>query len=75
MGGWIGEMVESNKIGFSVENDNPQAIVSAVDKLINMDKKQLEKMGQNARKLAVEKFDSNVMPGKLEKIFEKVIKS
>ena len=75
MGGWIGEMVESNKIGFSVVNDNSQAIANAVLQLTNMDKKQLEKMGQNARKLAAEKFDSNVMAGKLEKIFEKVIKS
>jgi len=74
MGGWIGEMVESNKIGFSLENDNAQAIVIAVNKLINMDKKQLEEMGQNARKLAVEKFDSNVMAGKLEMIFERAIK-
>lgn len=74
MGGWIGEMVESNKIGFSVENDNPQVIVNAVNKLINMDKKQIEEMGQNARKLAVEKFDSNVMANKLEMIFKKVIK-
>jgi len=74
MGGWIGEMVESNKIGFSVENDNPQAIVKAVLQLINMDKKQLEEMGQNARKLAVEKFDSNAMAGKLEMIFERAIK-
>jgi glycosyltransferase involved in cell wall biosynthesis len=74
MGGWIGEMVESKKIGFSVENDNPQAIVSVVDKLINMDKKQLEEMGQNARKLAVEKFDSNAMASKLEMIFKRAIK-
>ncbi len=74
MGGWIGEMVESNKIGFSVENDNPQAIVDAVNKLINMDKKQIEEMGQNARKLAVEKFDSNAMASKLEMIFKRAIK-
>jgi len=74
MRGWIGEMVESNKIGFSVENDNPQAIVDAVNKLINMDKKQIEEMGQNARKLAVEKFDSNAMASKLEMIFKRAIK-
>jgi len=74
MGGWIGEMVESNKIGFSVVNDNPQVIVKAVDKLINMDKKRLEEMGHNARKLAVEKFDSNAMASKLEMIFKRAIK-
>jgi len=74
MGGWIGELVKNYKIGFSLENDNPKAIVNSVDKLINMDKKQLEEMEKNARKLAVEKFDSNIMAGKLEMIFEKVIK-
>ena len=31
-------------------------------------------MGQNARKLAVEKFDSNAMASKLEMIFERAIK-
>jgi len=74
MGGWIGKLVKNYKIGFSVENDNPQAIVSVVDKLINMDKKQLEEIGQNARKLAVEKFDSNAMANKLEMIFKRAIK-
>lgn len=75
MSGWIGELVENNKIGFSLENDNPQAIVEAIEKLINMNKNQLEEMGKNARKLAVEKFNSGDMTDKLEMIFKKAIKS
>ena len=31
MGVWIGELVENYKIGFSLENDNSQAIVKAVE--------------------------------------------
>jgi glycosyltransferase involved in cell wall biosynthesis len=74
MGGWIGELVENYKIGFSLENDNPQAIVETVEILTNMNKNQLEEMGKNARKLAVEKFDSNDTIDKLEMIFKKAIK-
>jgi len=75
MGGWIGKLVENYKIGFSLENDNPQAIVEAVEKLINMNKNQLEEMEQNAHELAVEKFNSDDMTDKLEMIFKKAIKS
>ncbi len=75
MGGWIGKLVENYKIGFSLENDNPQAIVEAVEKLTSMNKNQLEEMGENARKLAVEKFNIDDMTDKLEMIFKKAIKS
>ena len=75
MGGWIGKLVENYKIGFSLENDNPQAIVETVEKLTSMNKNQLEEMGQNARKLAEEKFNQKDMTDTLETIFKKVIKS
>ena len=75
MGGWIGKLVENYKIGFSLENDNPQAIVETVKKLTSMNRKQLEEMEQNARKLAEEKFNSNNMTDKLEMIFKKATKS
>lgn len=75
MGGWIGKLVENYKIGFSLENDNPQAIVETVEILTNMNKNKLEEIGKNARKLAVEKFNSDNMTDKLEMIFGKAIKS
>ena len=75
MGGWIGELVENYKIGFSLENDNPQAIVETVEELTSMNKNQLEEMGQNARKLAEEKFNREDMVEKLEMIFKEAIKS
>ena len=75
MGGWIGNLVENYKIGFSLENDNPQAIIEAVEKLTSMNKNQLEEIGENARKLAIEKFDRDDMIDKLEMIFKKAIKS
>jgi len=75
MGGWIGELVENYKIGFSIENDNPQAIVETVDELTSMNKNQLEEMAQNARKLAEKKFNREDMVNKLEMIFKMSIKS
>lgn len=75
MGGWIGKLVENYKIGFSLENDNSQAIVEAIEILTNMNKSQLEEMGQNSRKLAVEKFNSDDMTDKLEMIFKRATKS
>ena len=74
MGGWIGKLVENYKIGFSLENDNTQAFIETVEILTNMNKNQLEEMGKNARKLAVEKFNSDDMTDKLEMIFKKAIK-
>jgi glycosyltransferase involved in cell wall biosynthesis len=75
MGGWIGSLVENYKIGFSLENDNPRAIIEAVEKLTSMNKNQLEEIGKNARKLAEEKFNREEMVEKLEMIFKKVTKS
>ena len=74
MGGWIGKLVENYKIGFSLENDNSKAIVETAEMLTNMNKNQLEEMGKNARKLAIEKFNSDDMIDKLEMIFKKAIK-
>ena len=75
MGGWIGNLVENYKIGFSLENDNPQAIIEAVEKLTSMNKNQLEEIGENARKLAAEKFNREDMVEKLEMVFKKATKS
>jgi len=75
MGGWIGKLVENYKIGFSLVKDNSQAIVETVEILTNMNKNQLEEMGKNARKLALEKFNSDDMTNKLEMIFKRATKS
>ena len=75
MGGWIGNLVENYKIGFSLENDNPQALIEAVEKLTSMNKNQLEEIGENARELAVEKFNRDDMTDKLEMVFKKATKS
>ena len=75
MGGWIGNLVENYKIGFSLENNNPQAIIEAVEKLTSMNKNQLEEIGENARKLAAEKFNREDMVEKLEMVFKKATKS
>lgn len=73
MGGWIGGLIETYNIGFSVEPNNAQALVEAIIKLLHMSKNQIENMGQNARNLAKEKFNSDDMTDRLEKIFQKII--
>lgn len=75
MDGWIGELIETHNIGFSVDPNNSQALVEAIVKLLHMSKNKIEKMGQNARDLAMEKFNSDNMTDKLEMIFKEATKS
>lgn len=72
MGGWIGKLVENYKIGFSIESDDIQSLVEVTKKLSHMSQDDIESMGQNARKLAEEKFNREDMVEKLEKIFQEV---
>ena len=75
MAGWISELVENYKIGFSIESDDVQSLVEVTIKLSHMSQDEIESMGQNARKLAEEKFNREEMVEKLETIFKKAIKS
>ena len=75
MDGWIGELIETYNIGFSVDPNNSQALVEAIVKLLHMSKNKFKKMGQNARDLAMEKFNSDNMTDKLEMIFKEATKS
>tara|TARA_Y100000816_G_scaffold52638_1_gene33798 strand:+ start:201 stop:1403 length:1203 start_codon:yes stop_codon:yes gene_type:complete len=56
--GWLAEMISENKCGIAVKPRAPNAFAEA---LITMkeDKKSLAQMGQNAKKLAVSKFNRN----------------
>tara|TARA_Y100001958_G_C21239171_1_gene566386 strand:- start:1456 stop:2658 length:1203 start_codon:yes stop_codon:yes gene_type:complete len=56
--GWLAEMISENKCGIAVKPRAPYAFAEA---LITMkkDKKSLIQMGQNAKKLAVSKFNRN----------------
>lgn len=73
MDGWIGKLIEKYNIGFSIDPDNDNALMNAVNKMINMDKNKIIEMEINARKLAEEKFNSDNMVLQLANIFEKVV--
>ncbi|KAB2953756.1 glycosyltransferase family 4 protein [Heliorestis acidaminivorans] len=73
MGGWVGNLVEKNKIGYSVEKENPQALADAIESIVNLDVENRKAMGNNARKLAESQFSRDDMADKLEKIFQKVV--
>ena len=73
MDGWIGELIEKYKIGFSLNADDEDSLMDTIKELIDMDKKKIEEMGLIARKLALEEFDSDKMALQLEKIFKDVV--
>ncbi len=54
--GWLAEMIEDNKCGYSVEPENPKLFVDALEDAFN-NKDKVESMGVNARALAERDFD------------------
>jgi len=73
MDGWIGNIIEKYNIGFSIDPNDDNALMDAVIKIVKMDKNKVKDMELNARKLAIEKFDSDKMVLQLENIFKKVL--
>jgi len=54
--GWLAEMIEDNKCGYSVKPENPKLFVDALEDAFN-NKDKIESMGINARALAERDFD------------------
>jgi len=54
--GWLAEMIEDNKCGYSVKPENPKLFVDALEDAFN-NKDKIESMGENARALAERDFD------------------
>jgi len=54
--GWLAEMIENNKCGYSVTPEDPKLFVDALEDAFN-NKDKLESMGTNARALAERDFD------------------
>jgi len=54
--GWLAEMIEDNKCGYSVVPENPKLFVDALEDAFN-NKDKIESMGVNARVLAERDFD------------------
>jgi len=73
MDGWIGDLIEKYNIGFSIDQDDENALMNAVVEILKMNKNKIKDMEINARKLAVEKFNSEDMVLKLQNIFKKAL--
>ena len=56
--GWLAEMNTKNECGMAIPPRSPEAFAEALIKL-KRDRKLLTQMGQNAKELAVSKFDRN----------------
>lgn len=56
--GWLAELITDYNCGLAIEPENPEAFSEALIKM-KCDKESLVEMGQNAKKLAINKFDRN----------------
>ena len=58
--GWLSELITEYNCGLAVEPENPRAFSEALIKM-KYNEESLVEMGQNAKKLAISKFDRNKM--------------
>ncbi len=58
--GWLAGMIEQHHCGFAIEPDNPQAFADALESAAD-NRQQLKQMGQNARLLAEQAFDREIL--------------
>ena len=70
--GWLGETIESNGCGYSVESDRPIALADALEKLAD-DPELRTRMGANSRALAEREFSRGKLAIKLGRVFENAI--
>ena len=69
--GWTKDLVIDSKCGYFVNPDRPNELVTIINKLKN-DPKLCISMGNNARKLAVEKYDKNILCGQYIEVIKKI---
>lgn len=70
--GWLGETIENNNCGRSVDPNRPEALAEAVQEL-RANRKLCEQMGKNARSLAEREFDRAKLAERLEKVLAEAI--
>ena len=68
--GWTKDLVEQNNCGFYCNPNNPQELADKLIALVDK-QKELEKMGQNSRKLAEDKYDKSILVKEFVQIIEK----
>ncbi len=67
VGGWLGETIEHNQCGLSVDPARPEALAEALVKL-SKEPDLCRRMGANARALAEREFDRNLLAGRFEEV-------
>ena len=67
VGGWLGETIEHNECGLSLDPARPEALADALVKL-SREPDLCKRMGANARALAERQFDRNLLAGRLEEV-------
>ena len=70
--GWLGETVESNHCGCSVDPTNPQQLADALERLAN-DSALRDEMGRNSRALAERAFSRQILARKLENVLTQAV--
>ena len=70
--GWLGETIDNNQCGYSVDSENPEALANALEKLADDDALR-ETMGRNSRALAEREFSREKLAGKLDNVLQNAI--
>ena len=65
--GWLGETIENNNCGRSLDSHSPQALADALEELA-ADPELCREMGENARALAEREFDRGKLADRLETV-------
>ena len=72
VGGWLGDMVEDNNCGKSLDPHRPDALAGALEELA-ADAKLCREMGSNARALAEREFDRSNLADRFESVLTKAV--
>lgn len=70
--GWLGETIDSNGCGYSVDSESPEALANALEKLAD-DPDLRAEMGRNSRRLAESEFSREKLADKLDVVFQNAI--
>ena len=70
--GWLGETIDSNGCGYSVDSERPEALANALEKLAD-DPDLRAEMGKNSRRLAESEFSREKLADKLDVVFQNAI--
>lgn len=72
--GWLGETIENNGCGFSVDSEKPEALAAAIERLAD-DPGLRAEMGQKSRALAEREFSREKLAAKLDGVLQNAVDS